>query len=905
MSFEPRKHGLIVVQRQQACPGFFHPHHITRTQPGLAQQLTDLGRRQRIDDVVDPLEIDAALGQKREQVPARRAGRLLVDRKLRRGVADVPSLGALPSGLVTLLFTDIEGSTRLLSELGTERYAAALLDHRERLRVVAAAHRGTEFGTEGDALFFVFPDARDGVVCAGEMQAAIAGGPLRVRIGVHSGEVLLADGDYVGMAVHKVARICSAAHGGQVVVSDQARALAGVALRDLGEHRLKDLTAPEPLFQFGDRDFPPLRTLRHANLPVQATALIGRERELAELLELAGAHRVVTLTGTGGTGKTRLALALAAELADSYADGVCWVPLASVSDPSLVLAEIATALGGIEDLRAYLSGRALLLVLDNVEQVIESAQQISDLLLGAQRCAAIVTSRERLAISGEQEYPLGPLSRHDAALLFTTRAREVNPAFEPGETIDAICERLDRLPLALELAAPRVKLLSEHELLNRLEQRLPLLAGGRRDLPVRQSTMRAAIAWSYELLSEGEQRLFTNLAVFHGSFGLEAAERICDADIDTLQSLIEKSLLRHADNGRHSLLETTREFALEQFVVSDQCEEIRARHARWYFELGVAARDHDPGRPEALIRLREESADVATALSWALDHDIAAALPLADSLFSERLAVGRIGELSQWYERALADPDALAPGDRADALAGLGMTLEFEQNLGPARTALTEALALYEQAGNERGRIRVLNDLGGIEWVGGFSERAIDWHEQALEGSERLDDPKELVRSLNYLADAVRDVGEYDRATQLYIRAIEICRSRGPRTLRSLLHSLGDLLLDKGDSDEAARYYRESLALGIEEENTRHCGYCLAGLACVAAHNQDAASAGRLWTLAERIEHELGHRMLAAERGRYERTITPALRESDGFRAGAAAAADLDPLTAADEILRR
>jgi predicted ATPase/class 3 adenylate cyclase len=819
-------------------------------------------------------------------------------------VADAPSLRALPSGLVTLLFTDVEGSTRLLDELGAERYGAALVEHRKRLRAVATAQGGIELGTEGDALFFVFRDAGEALASAGEMQAAITGGPLRVRIGVHSGEVLLADDDYVGMAVHKTARICSAAHGGQVVVSDQTRALAGIALRDLGEHRLKDLTAPERLFQLGDGTFPPLRTLRRANLPVQPTPLIGRERELAELVELAGSCRVITLTGAGGTGKTRLALALAAELANSYADGAWWVSLASITDPRLVSTEIAAALGANEDLRTHLRGRALLLILDNLEQVIDAAPHIGELLSGAPECAAIVTSRERLAIAGEQEYPVPPLSRRDALELFTTRAREVKPGFEPGAAIDLICERLDRLPLALELAATRVKLLSEDQLLTRLEQRLPLLTGGRRDLPERQSTMRAALAWSYDLLSEAEQLLFTNLAVFSGSFELEAAERVCDANLDVLQSLIEKSLVRSAENGRYFLLQTTREFALERFVVSVQCEEIRARHARWYFELGVAARDHAPGRPEALMRLREEAADVATALSWALDHDVAGALPLADSLFSERLAVGRIGELSQWYERALADPDALAPGDRADALAGLGMTLEFEQNLGPAHTALTEALALYEQAGNERGRVRVLNDLGGIEWVGGFSERAIDWHEQALQGSERLDDPKELVRSLHYLADAVRDVGEYDRATELYMRAIEICRRRGPRSLRSLLHSLGDLLLDKGDTSEAARYYFESLALGIEEKNTRHCGYCLAGLACVAARNHDAASAGRLWTLVERIEHELGHRMLAAERGRYERTITPALRDTDEFRAGVAGAADLDPMAAAAEIVR-
>jgi predicted ATPase/class 3 adenylate cyclase len=811
---------------------------------------------------------------------------------------------ALPSGTVTMLFTDVEGSTRLLDELGPERYAAALLDHRERLRAVADAHRGVEMGTEGDAFFFVFQGAGDGLASAGEMQAAIADGPLRVRMGIHSGEVLLADGDYVGMAVHKAARICSVAHGGQVVASDQTRALAGVALRDLGEHRLKDLTAPERLFQLGEEDFPPLRSLRRVNLPVQATPLIGRERELAELVELAGSHRVMTLTGTGGTGKTRLALALAAELADGYADGVWWVSLANVTDPGLVSAGIAAALGAIDDLPTYLSGRALLLVLDNLEQVIDSAPEIGELLLGAQDCAAIVTSRERLAIAGEQEYPVPPLSRQGAVELFTTRAREVKPGFEPGTAIDAICERLDRLPLAVELAATRVKLLSEQQLLTRLEQRLPLLAGGRRDLPERQSTMRAALAWSYDLLSEAEQRLFANLAVFNGSFELEAAERICDANLDVLQSLIEKSLVRHAENGRYFLLETTREFAREVFAASDERDEIRARHARWYLALGVAARGHDPERAEALIRLRQDAADAGLALSWALDHDIAAALPLADSLFKEWLAVGRIGELARWYERALADPDALAPADRADALAGLGLTLEFEENVDPARTALTEALALYRQAGNERGRVRVLNDLGGIEWVAGSSERAIAWHEQALALSEHLDDPEEMARSLHYLADSLRDTGSFERAIELYTRCIEVHRRRGVGGGKHALHSRGDLWLDMGNMSDAARDYREALALGIEDEDMRHCAYCLAGLACVAARNEDATAAGRLWTLVERIEHELGFRILAQERGRYERILTPAVRDSDGYRAGIAAAAALDPLTTAGEILR-
>ena len=292
----------------------------------------------------------------------------------------------------------------------------------------------------------------------------------------------------------------------------------------------------------------------HVHLPVQATPLIGRERELAELMTLADSRRLITLTGTGGTGKTRLGMAFAAGLADRYPDGVWWVPLAMVSEARLVPAAIAAALGDIADLPMYLRGRALLLVLDNFEHVIEAARAVAELLSGAPGCGVIVTSRERLGVAAEQEYPVAPLSPHAAVELFTARARQVEPGYEPGAEIDAICERLDRLPLALELAATRVKLLSEQQLLTRLEQRLPLLAGGRRDLPKRHSTMRATIAWSYDLLSGPEQRLFTRLAVFVGSFELEAAEQICDADLDAMRSLIDKSLVRHGDNGRLFLL---------------------------------------------------------------------------------------------------------------------------------------------------------------------------------------------------------------------------------------------------------------------------------------------------------------------------------------------------------------
>jgi predicted ATPase/DNA-binding SARP family transcriptional activator len=641
----------------------------------------------------------------------------------------------------------------------------------------------------------------------------------------------------------------------------------------------------------------------HVHLPAQATPLIGRERELAELMTLADSRRLITLTGTGGTGKTRLAMAFAAALADRYPDGVWWVPLAMVSEARLVPAAIAAALGDIADLPMYLRGRALLLVLDNFEHVIEAARAVAELLSGAPGCGVIVTSRERLGVAAEQEYPVAPLSPHSAVELFTARARQVEPGYEPGAEIDAICERLDRLPLALELAATRVKLLSEQQLLTRLEQRLPLLAGGRRDLPERQRTMRATIAWSYDLLSEPEQRLFTRLAVFVGSFELEAAEQICGADLDAMRSLIDKSLVRHADNGRLFLLHTTREYALEEFDSSAERDEIRARHARWYFALGVADRDGPREGADDVIRLRQDAANVGLALAWALDHDIAAALPLADALFTPWLGAGRIRELERWYERALADPTALSPRDRAKALAGLGSALVYLERIDQARTALIEALTLYRDAGDERGQTLVLLRLGAAEFIAGAPESALAWAEQALPIYERLGDTLGIARTLHHIAEALRDLGDLRRSAELFARSIEIRRANGLGSGAATVHSLGDLYLDAGDTPTAERYYREALALGLQEGDVRLGAYCLAGLACVAARNEDATAAGRLWTLAERLEHEIGFRMVAAERVRYERHLTPPLTNTDEYRAGIADAANIDPLTAAGEIV--
>ncbi|MBV9464686.1 MAG: tetratricopeptide repeat protein, partial [Solirubrobacterales bacterium] len=308
---------------------------------------------------------------------------------------------------------------------------------------------------------------------------------------------------------------------------------------------------------------------------------------------------------------------------------------------------------------------------------------------------------------------------------------------------------------------------------------------------------------------------------------------------------------------------------------------------------------------DALARLRRDPGNVGLALAWALDHDIASGLPLADALFLPWLGAGRNPELRRWYQQALADPGALPPGRRADALAGFGYTLAYSEELAPARAALTEAIALYREAGDERNEARVLGRLGGVEFISGSPQGTIAWTEQALAIYERLDDLDGVARSMFYLAEGLRDTGEFERSAELYTSAIELRREHGFGSVGAPLHSLADLYLDKGDLPSAERYYHEALAVAPQEDDVRLQAYCLAGLACVAARGDDAKTAGRLWTLAERIEQQLGFQMLHAERVRYERTLTPELRGGRDFRAGVADAADLDPFTAVAELLRR
>ena len=502
-------------------------------------------------------------------------------------------------------------------------------------------------------------------------------------MGVHTGEPIVTEEGYVGADVHRAARIMGAGHGGQVLVSETTQQLLDptVDLRDLGDHRLKDLGAPVRLFQLGDDDFPPLKTLYRTTLPIQATPIVGRERELAEAGALVRAHRLLTLTGPGGSGKTRLAMQLAAEAIEQFPDGVFWVPLQALRDPALVEGAIGAAIGADGPVSDYIGGKCLLLLLDNFEQIVEAAPTVSSLLSETPNTKALVTSREPLQIESEQRYPVEPLPDGDAVALFIERAAAVEHGFRATEPVGEICRRLDGLPLAIELAAARVALLSPDELLTRLDKRLPLLASRSRDAPARQQTLRATIEWSYELLEPTEQELFSRLAVFRGSFALEAAESICGADLDVLESLVVKSLVRRLATGRLLLLDTIREYAAEQLEASTEAETIRRRHAEFFLEVGERANlDAAKLRPGGQ-RLDLALVDIDNfrgALAWAIRSG-SIELGLAIATAVEQLwAVVDPSEGMRWFERLFDQPqDGVPDSLRAQALRALGSALHI------------------------------------------------------------------------------------------------------------------------------------------------------------------------------------------------------------------------------------
>ena len=533
---------------------------------------------------------------------------------------------SLPTGTVTLLFADIEASTRLLRELGPERYAAALATYRGIVREASAAW-GVEVDIEGDGIFVAFPSARRAVDAASDTQARLAEAGFRVRMGLHTGEPIVVSEEYAGMDVHRASRIAAAGHGGQTLLSQSTYALVGRSsdLVDLGVHRLKDLGEPVRLYQLGEARFPPLRSLNRVNLPIQPTPLIGRERELGDARRLLQAHRLVTLTGSGGSGKTRLALQLAAESAEDFPDGIWWVPLQALHDPEMVVPAISHALGA-GDLPIESAAEAhLLLVLDNFEQVLTAASRVGEPLSQVPGAKLLITSREPLHLAAEYEYAVYPLREDEAVHLFTERARALRPDFSDDDrVVPEICTRLDCLPLALELAAARTKALSTRQLLQRLEKRLPMLTGGPRDAPERQRTLRATIAWSYDLPTTDERRTFARLAVFVGGSTLEAAEAVCETSLDTIAALVDKSLLRR-EGERYSMLETISEYAGECLDESGELEQVRRRHAEYYLDKArsVERLIRSPQAAAFLDRLEADHGNMRAALTWlsSAEHD--------------------------------------------------------------------------------------------------------------------------------------------------------------------------------------------------------------------------------------------------------------------------------------------
>jgi len=613
----------------------------------------------------------------------------------------------LPTGTVTFLFTDVAGSTRLLGELGPERYAEELGAHRDVIREALERHGGVEVDTQGDAFFCAFASARDAAACAEDVTGTLAGTPISVRMGLHTGEALVAGDHYVGMDVHRGARIGACGHGGQVVLSPSTVALlepGSFPLRDLGEHRLKDLSAPVRLHQLGEKRFPPLKTLHRTNLPVPATPFLGRAAELRELVEIAGdpGLRLLTLTGPGGTGKTRLALQLAAELADRFPDGLYWVPLAPLRDPELVPSAVAQALDVEErsdepaaaTIARAASGPALL-VLDNCEHVLEgTAVVVSPLLAQTAELVVLATSRQPLGLAGERVVPVAPLARDDATTLFVARAEAAGAAMLDPVVVDALCARLDDLPLAVELAAARAAALPPATLLERLSQRLDLLRGPR-DADERQRTLRATIAWSHDLLEPSEQVLFRRLAVFAGGAELEAVEAICDADLDDLSTLVAKSLVR-LGGARYWMLETIREFAAAELEAAGEAEPLRDAHAAWFAQLAGVEAPLASRRAEWVERLEADRDNLRLAFTHGRARGREDLPALGAALGALHRVRGRYAEADDVLRAAAA---AARPRERVRLLTELSQVLVPRGALGEAWTTSVEAEGLLDEDG--------------------------------------------------------------------------------------------------------------------------------------------------------------------------------------------------------------
>ncbi len=817
-----------------------------------------------------------------------------------------------PTGTVTLLFTDMEGSTHLLQQLG-KRYGSVLAECRRLLRTAFAQYNGYEIDTQGDAFFVAFARAIDAVAAAVTAQRVLAGAPwpesvvVRVRMGLHTGEPESSPEGYVGLDVHLAARIMSAGHGGQVLLSQTTSDLVkhdlpgGVSLLNMGKHHLKDIHQPIRIFQLVisglSSDFPPLKTLNPSlnNLPVQPTPFMGREQEVIAIEHLLRREdvRLLTLTGAGGTGKSRLALQVAAKLANGFPGGVFFVNLAPISDPVLVIPTIAQALelketgdsSLLDLLKSSLRKKQLLLLLDNFEQVVHAAPSLADLLTACPKLKILVTSRIVLHMQAEHEFAVPPLalpdltslpdlsvvSQYEAVAFFISRAQVVKPSFQLTHAnalaVAEICARLDGLPLAIELAAARMKLLTPQALLFRLSQRLQVLTSTTRDTPARQQTLRNTIEWSYNLLDAYEQQLFRRLSVFVGGCTLEAAEAVCAEPgngggqvLDGVASLTDKSMLQQTEVGEESrltMLETIREYGLECLAASGEAEASRQAHAAYYLALVEETEPKLLG-PEQVVwfeRLEREHDNLRTAMRWLLErgddeHSVEMALRFVGALQRFWQMSGHFSEGRNFLEQALSMGGPLADTQMAASVRAKALTVAADLALfdlydaNQAEGLCRESLALYRTLGDKQGIATSLSLLGWVAQRRFNREEACALHEEGLALSRELGDKRGIAEALYDLSYLAFSQGDYDKAYALKEESLALFRELGDKwSIAYLLLQVVSVASYQGNYDKACPAAEEGLALFRELGDKEGIADALHSLGGVILNQGDYARA--------------------------------------------------------------
>ena len=821
----------------------------------------------------------------------------------------------LPTGTVTFVFTDIEGSTVLVRELGTA-WGEVLRAHGEIVRGELEREGGAEIGTEGDSFFAVFASPAAAVRAVVATQRALAshawpeGTDVRVRMGVHTGEGTLVGDGYVGIDVHRAARIGDAGHGGQILLSEATEGLIqqslpeGVTLLDLGEHRLKDLPHPEHLFQLSieglPQDFPELRSLdaRPNNLPAQMSSFIGREDVIREVQSALEGARLLTLTGPGGTGKTRLALETGHRLLPTFPDGVWFVDLSPVTDPSVVLTEIAVALDLVRDpgasvfecLEAHLRDRTILLILDNFEQVLDAAMPLEHLLSHAPGLKVIVTSRSVLSIYGEREYAVPPLrlpqdtgatapaalSESEAVSLFVERARAVRPDFELTEAnaaaVAEICSRLDGLPLAIELAAVRVNVLTPQAILPRLDERLSLLTSGPRSLPERQRTLRGAIDWSYQLLEEPERRLFGRLAMFSGGGPLESIEAICDGDLgapilDLLGALVDDSLLRRTETPdgevRFQMLETIREYATERLEAEPDAAEVHERHARHFLELATRAEPHLVGaeQKEWLDRFDREHGNIRAALKWSIQAgEVEAGQQAAGAIWRFWHQRGHLMEGRRKLEHLLeVEGGAARTPARFKALNGAGGLAYWQNDYAAAERFYREALEIARERDDRRAIAESLYNISYIDRIGGDEDVGMAKLHEALELARSIGDRQLTADCLGLIGNYELRQGRPEEALPMVEESLSIFRELGNKfAMADSLSGLGSFYRIIGDGDASCEAHRQALEIFAEVGNPLGIAMVIEEMAMVETMDGRHERALRLAAAAEALKDQIG-----------------------------------------------